>query len=80
MADLRNPPAYGRIADPQDIFGSLEVDADGGFVDGTGRYAESGTYRVWSPDGCLGLTPYLREKVVAALREAERELEMSTRR
>ena len=51
VSDLRNPPAYGRIADPQDIFGSLAVDSEGNFVDGTGNYEESGTYRIWTPDG-----------------------------
>lgn len=27
---------------PEDIFGSLEVDGDGGFVSGTGNYQASG--------------------------------------
>ena len=44
--DHRNPPDYGRIPWPEDIFGSLEVDSDGRFVDGNGRYQESGTYRL----------------------------------
>jgi hypothetical protein len=49
--DHRNPPDYGRIPFPEDIFGSLEVDAAGGFVDGKGRYQESGTYRVLTRAG-----------------------------
>ena len=44
--DHRNPPDYGRIPWPEDIFGSLEVDSDGSFVDVNGRYQESGTYRM----------------------------------
>ncbi|KAL8904122.1 MAG: hypothetical protein Q9207_003473 [Kuettlingeria erythrocarpa] len=43
--DYRHPPDYGRIPDPEDIFGSLEVDGAGNFVDGHGKYQTSGTYR-----------------------------------
>ncbi|TVY41130.1 hypothetical protein LOCC1_G005813, partial [Lachnellula occidentalis] len=32
VSDLRAPPDYGRIAWPEDIFGSLEVDGRGEFV------------------------------------------------
>lgn len=49
--DYRHPPDYGRIPDPEDIFGSLEVDARGEFVDGHGRYQRSGTYRLCTRDG-----------------------------
>ncbi|KAL8848079.1 MAG: hypothetical protein Q9221_006881 [Calogaya cf. arnoldii] len=49
--DYRHPPDYGRIPDPEDIFGSLEVDGRGMFVDGEGRYQRSGTYRVITRDG-----------------------------
>lgn len=49
--DHRNPPDYGRISYPEDIFGSLEVDSRGGFVDGNGRYQDSGTYRVVTREG-----------------------------
>jgi hypothetical protein len=51
ISDLRNPPDYGRIADPEDIFGSLEVDSGGKFVDGHGNYQESGTYRILTREG-----------------------------
>jgi hypothetical protein len=68
---LRHPPDFGRIPDPEDIFGSLEVDADGGFTDGTGRYQESGTYRVCTRDGVLMLSDYLRGKLVEALKREE---------
>ncbi len=44
--DHRNPPDYGRIPWPEDIFGSLEVDSTGNFVDGNGKYQNSGTYRM----------------------------------
>ncbi|KAI4181544.1 MAG: hypothetical protein LQ346_006748 [Caloplaca aetnensis] len=43
--DYRHPPDFGRIPDPEDIFGSLEVDGAGNFVDGHGNYQSSGTYR-----------------------------------
>ena len=51
VSDQRNPPDYGRIAWPEDIFGSLEVDAKGNFVDGNGNYQASGSYRVVTRDG-----------------------------
>lgn len=49
--DLRRPPDFGRIPEPEDIFGSLEVDAEGNFVDGHGRYQDSGTYRIVTKEG-----------------------------
>lgn len=49
--DQRNPPDYGRIPAPEDIFGSLEVDGQGAFVDGHGRYQNSGTYRPVTREG-----------------------------
>lgn len=49
--DERHPPDFGRIPDPEDIFGSLEVDGEGKFVDGHGRYQISGSYRVVTRDG-----------------------------
>ena len=49
--DERHPPDYGRIPDPEDIFGSVEVDGEGKFVDGHGRYQASGSYRVVTRDG-----------------------------
>ncbi|KAL9085715.1 MAG: hypothetical protein Q9165_007464 [Trypethelium subeluteriae] len=72
VSDMRNPPDYGRIAWPEDIFGSLEVDGEGSFVDGNGRYQESGTYRICTREGILGLSPYLRERLVARLKELEK--------
>ncbi|KAL3486338.1 hypothetical protein BJX62DRAFT_22879 [Aspergillus germanicus] len=71
ISDNRRPPEYGRIAWPEDIFGSLEVDGEGQFVGGTGNYQASGTYRVVTRDGILGLSPFLREKLVQKLREQE---------
>ncbi|KAL8713773.1 MAG: hypothetical protein Q9220_002300 [cf. Caloplaca sp. 1 TL-2023] len=49
--DYRHPPDFGRIPDPEDIFGSLEVDGAGRFVDGHGNYQTSGTYRMCTRDG-----------------------------
>ncbi|KAI9709263.1 MAG: hypothetical protein M1820_003383 [Bogoriella megaspora] len=51
VSDMRNPPDFGRIAWPEDIFGSLEVDAQGQFVEPRGRYQESGTYRICTKEG-----------------------------
>jgi hypothetical protein len=71
VSDQRNIPDYGRIAWPEDIFGSLEVDGRGNFVDGHGRYQPSGTYRMVTRDGILGLSQYLREKLVERLKVEE---------
>ncbi|KAI4134930.1 MAG: hypothetical protein LQ347_001113 [Umbilicaria vellea] len=51
VSDQRNPPDYGRIAWPEDIFGSLEVDSEGHFVDGNGNYQNSGSYRILTREG-----------------------------
>jgi len=75
LSDSRMPPDYGRIAWPEDIFGSLEVDGTGQFVkgdDGTvGNWQSSGTYRVITREGILGLSDYLRGKLVKRLKEEE---------
>ena len=71
MSDTRKPPDFGRIAEPEDIFGSLEVDHTGAFVDGSGRFQWAGTYRVVTREGVLGLSGFLRGKVVERLRGEE---------
>jgi hypothetical protein len=71
VSDQRNPPDYGRIAWPEDIFGSLEVDGRGEFVDGHGNYQPSGTYRIVTREGILGLSAFLRERMVQRLRLEE---------
>jgi len=71
VSDNRHPPDFGRIAEPEDIFGSVEVDGNGAFTDGTGRYQESGTYRICTRDGVLGLPDYLRTKLVERLKVEE---------
>ncbi|KAH7400034.1 hypothetical protein BKA64DRAFT_473197 [Cadophora sp. MPI-SDFR-AT-0126] len=77
VSDLRAPPDYGRIAWPEDIFGSLEVDGNGEFVEvegGTkGNWQESGTYRVITREGVLGLSDFLRGKLVERLMEEEKK-------
>lgn len=73
VADQRNPPDFGRVAWPEDIFGSLELDGQGKFVNGDGRYQVAGTYRVVTREGVLGLSEYLREKVVQRLKELEEQ-------
>lgn len=77
VSDLRRPPDYGRIADPEDIFGSVEVDGDGKFVGEKGGYQESGTYRVVTREGILELSDFMREKLIVRLKELEREGQMS---
>jgi hypothetical protein len=67
--DLRHPPDFGRIPDPEDIFGSVEVDGEGVFVGEGGGYQSSGTYRIVTRDGVLGLSDYLREKLVQRLKQ-----------
>ena len=71
VSDERHMPDFGRIAEPEDIFGSLEVDGNGKFVDGHGNYQESGTYRMVTNEGVFGLGKYLREKLVERLRLEE---------
>jgi hypothetical protein len=51
VSDNRNPPDWGRIAWPEDIFGSLEVDGNGRFVEGGGNYQTSGSYRIITREG-----------------------------
>lgn len=48
LSDLRNPPDFGRIAWPEDIFGSVEVDAHGNII---GNFQPSGTYRIVTNEG-----------------------------
>jgi hypothetical protein len=71
VSDMRHPPDFGRIAEPEDIFGSLEVDGHGKFVDGHGNYQASGTYRIVTRDGVLGLSEYLKNKLVERLKVEE---------
>ncbi|KAG9788250.1 hypothetical protein KCU88_g1762, partial [Aureobasidium melanogenum] len=42
VSDTRHVPDFGRIAEPEDIFGSVEVDGSGKFVDGHGRDRKMG--------------------------------------
>lgn len=71
VSDQRNPPDWGRIAYPEDIFGSLQVDGAGAFVGERGGYQESGTYRVCTNEGVLGLSEFLRGRVLEELRRVE---------
>lgn len=71
VSDQRNPPDFGRVAWPEDILGSLELDGEGKFVEGTGKYQDAGTYRMVTNEGILGLSAYLREKVVERLKELD---------
>ncbi|KAF2215570.1 hypothetical protein CERZMDRAFT_34741 [Cercospora zeae-maydis SCOH1-5] len=71
VSDQRYPPDFGRVAYPEDIFGSLELDSRGNFVDGTGRYQAGNTYRIVTNEGILGLSAYLRERLIDKLREMD---------
>lgn len=48
LSDRRNPPDFGRIAWPEDILGSVEVNEAGQVV---GKVQPSGTYRVLTNEG-----------------------------
>ena len=48
LSDRRNPPDFGRIAWPEDILGSVEVNDHGEVV---GRVQPSGTYRILTNEG-----------------------------
>jgi len=50
LSDNRTPVDFGRIAWPEDIFGSIEVDGHGQIED-NGNYQPSGTYRIVTRDG-----------------------------
>lgn len=63
---------FKRLTNAQ--FGSLEVDGTGNFVDGTGNWQSSGTYRVVTREGILGLTDFMRGKMVERLREEEAKM------
>ncbi|KXH66151.1 hypothetical protein CSAL01_08401 [Colletotrichum salicis] len=68
LSDSRNPPDFGRIAWPEDILGSVEVDQSGNII---GQLEPSGTYRIITNEGILGLSPYLSGKLIERLREED---------
>ncbi|OTB07008.1 hypothetical protein M426DRAFT_318375 [Hypoxylon sp. CI-4A] len=70
LSDLRNPPDFGRIAWPEDILGSIEVDGSGNIV---GEFEPSGTYRIVTNEGILGLSDFLRTKLIERLKEEEKK-------
>ncbi|KAK8098246.1 uncharacterized protein PG998_013732 [Apiospora kogelbergensis] len=70
LSDMRNPPDYGRIAWPEDILGSIEVDGTGQIV---GEFQPSGTYRIITNEGILGLSDFIRTKLVERLQKEETE-------
>ncbi|KAI0006570.1 hypothetical protein F4779DRAFT_596046 [Xylariaceae sp. FL0662B] len=69
LGDLRNPPDFGRIAWPEDILGSIEVDGHGNII---GEFQPSGTYRIVTNEGILGLSDFLRTKLIERLKEEEK--------
>lgn len=78
VSDLRNPPDYGRIAWPEDIFGSVEVDGRGRFSGGKGGWQDSGTYRIVTREGVLGLTEFMRGKLVERLAQLETQMKQNS--
>ncbi|KAK7744478.1 hypothetical protein SLS53_003362 [Cytospora paraplurivora] len=70
LSDRRNPPDFGRIAWPEDIFGSIQVDGQGN-IEGT--FQPSGTYRILTNEGILGLSPFLTQKLIARLKDEDRK-------
>ncbi|KAI9667034.1 MAG: succinate dehydrogenase assembly factor 2 [Trizodia sp. TS-e1964] len=72
VSDSRAPVDFGRIAWPEDIFGSVEVDRQGAVREGT--YQPCGTYRLVTRDGILGLSPFLRGMLVKRLEREEAAL------
>ena len=48
LSDLRNPPDFGRIAWPEDILGSVEVDSTGELLN---NFQPSGSYRILTNEG-----------------------------
>jgi hypothetical protein len=68
LSDARRPPDVGRVADPQDILGSVRVDEQG---EVQGQLEESGTYRVVTNDGILGLSDFLLDKLTSRLAEED---------
>ncbi|KKA28597.1 hypothetical protein TD95_003942 [Thielaviopsis punctulata] len=74
LSDARNPPDFGRIAWPEDILGSVEVDGEGEII---GRVEPSGTYRIVTNEGILGLSPFLMEKLVERLRAEQTKVQQS---
>ncbi|KAK0614227.1 hypothetical protein B0T14DRAFT_437604 [Immersiella caudata] len=68
LSDQRNPPDFGRIAWPEDILGSVEVNGQGSII---GNFQASGTYRIVTNQGILGLSPFLKGKLIVRLQEEE---------
>ncbi|QSS52178.1 hypothetical protein I7I53_07718 [Histoplasma capsulatum var. duboisii H88] len=68
ISDTRNPPEFARSPWPEDIFGSLEIDGNGNIE---GNYQPSGTYRLITSKGILGLSPFMQEKLIQRLRSEE---------
>lgn len=70
--DQRGVPAFGRIADTEDIIGSLYVDGRGQIVDKEtgGKWEENRMYRLLTGErGVCRLSSYLRDKVREALKD-----------
>ncbi|ORY57285.1 uncharacterized protein BCR38DRAFT_490252 [Pseudomassariella vexata] len=70
VSDLRKVPDFGRICEPEDMLGSVEVNEQGHIV---GEFQPSGTYRIVTNDGILGLGDFLTQKLIERLQQEERK-------
>ncbi|KAF9582679.1 hypothetical protein BGW38_010897 [Lunasporangiospora selenospora] len=65
ITDYRNPPPYGRIPTPEDIFGSVQI-VDGKFQNSS--YQRMPSHRIVSSNGLFQLSDHLHEKLIQYLR------------
>ncbi|KAK9709168.1 hypothetical protein K7432_009223 [Basidiobolus ranarum] len=65
IADERNPPPWGRIPSPEDIFGSVNV-IDGKIVEGS--YQRMLAHRIVSSNGLFKLSDPLHQRLVQILK------------
>jgi len=63
VIDWRNPPPHGRIPDPEDIFGTVQIEK-GKLLPNT--YQEMPTHRIVSSYGLFMLSDYLRNALINA--------------
>lgn len=62
--DERAPISYGRVADPEDIYGSVFIE-NGIIIPKT--FEKLNTHRLYTSQGFFKLTPHLEEKLIEAL-------------
>ncbi|ORY05656.1 hypothetical protein K493DRAFT_197356, partial [Basidiobolus meristosporus CBS 931.73] len=65
ISDERNPPPWGRIPLPEDIFGSVNV-VDGEIIEGS--YQRMLTHRIVSSNGLFKLSEPFHQKLLQVLK------------